>query len=166
MTRNKNIGIAIIAALLLLATGTAAYFVFVRNDNNVDTTANNQDNVPSAPEVPSGPGKLENQSTPENLESVDEPDSTPPAGALSPHKVATNLNSYFDQELRLYGLIIETSTGNYSIRSQDPNENQGIRMIAGDNIDMTTHISSVKTATGRLIVLEDGTVAFSVSSIE
>lgn len=168
MTANKKLAAMTLIPLVLIAAGAVAYFAIAKDGpENNDTATNDQNDIPipPAPDVPEGPAQPEDQPATENQAPTDDA-TEPPEGTLSPHAVSTGLDAYFDQDLRLYGLIVQTSADGYSILSQNPDEDQGIRLVPAENVDIAQHASEVTVVNGKLVVLDDGTVAFEVKSIE
>lgn len=114
----------VITLVLIIILGLAITFFLVKKNDSV-----HPDNQSSSEENSNAPGAL-NEPKPEGLESPADItlDSELPEGTISPHTVASDAGKYFGKELKIRGLIVEASSGNYSITSQKAEENLGLRL--------------------------------------
>ena len=140
----KSSAIALI--LIIILVSLLAVFLIKKNDSpqsdNQSSNGAPGSNAPAAVDEP----KPEGLQDPEAISL----DTELPEGTLSPHTVASDPNQYFGKELKVRGLVVESSSGTYSITGQKPEEELGLRLDFSKVSTVTKQYSTPVTIIGSL----------------
>jgi hypothetical protein len=164
----------ILVVFLLLVGGVSAFLLTTKESPPPNNSSNSESPEPPQPTATDEPKPAEAE--PYALKLDDEL----PKGTLSPHEVASNPDQYSGKEIRVRGLIVESSQGQYSITSQEPSEQHGLRLVFDKSIDLQPYINTgfgdseeppqlagPVTISGKLANIEQGQpLGFKIQSLE
>lgn len=130
----------IILSILIIILGVASTVILIKRDDPAQSVNQVPDeNNSDSPEAIDEP-KPDNLAEPPQESTLD---TELPKGTVSPQTVASDANKYFNKQLKVRGLIVEVSSGSYSIISQKAEEDLGLRLdFAGSGIDPQQYSNS------------------------
>ena len=159
--------------IVIIALGVTGTIIILNKEKDSKNSSNKniKDSAAPAPADTNEPKPTDSSYSPKL-------DKELPEGTISPHTVASDPNQYLGKEIKVRGLIVESSPGQYSITSQKSDEPLGLKLELGSNIDVKPylnvgynskeqpHLADPVTITGKLTNLKPGQpLSFEVKSI-